>query len=80
MNSPQYSHEIEQFMIKAHEHSEDFKSLVLRLMALYNDNVKLVSAITKVPESVILQWKTAWNEVNPSSTQAKYNLFNDDHI
>jgi len=63
MDAKQYTYEIKQFMLQHNEHSNDFKSLVLRLMALYSDNVKLVSAITHVPETVILKWKSEWNNI-----------------
>jgi hypothetical protein len=64
MDSKQYTYEIKQFMLQYNEHSNDFKSLVLRLMALYSGNVKLVSAITHVPETLILKWRSEWSSVN----------------
>ena len=64
MDSKQYIYEIKQFMLQHNEHSKDFKSLVLRLMDLYSGNVKLVSAITQVPETVILKWRSEWSKVS----------------
>lgn len=58
MDSAQYMHEMMSFMRNQKKHSADFKILVLRLMSLYNNNVKLVSAITHVPETIILEWES----------------------
>ncbi len=62
MNATQYTSEIQQFMLQENKHGKDFKTLVLRLLSLYNDNVKLVSAMTYVPEALILKWKSEWNK------------------
>ena len=68
----EYTHEIKQCMIQQNEHSKDFKTLVLRLLTLYSDNVKLVSAIVHVPETVILKWKSEWNTALYRSAQIDF--------
>lgn len=74
MNAAEYTCEIKHFMANHKEHSIDFKILVMRLLTLYSDNIKLVAAITCVPETIILEWKSDWNRViiNPQNSHADF--------
>lgn len=52
---------LERFMTSFHQsHSEDFKALVLHLIA--SSDVKLVSAQTSLPISTLYEWQDDWNK------------------
>lgn len=49
------------FLANTRKNSEEFKALVLKLVAQFDD-VAQVSQLTTVPESTIYDWLADWNK------------------